>query len=232
MLLDIQKATATYGDVAQRLMAYGNNVYPPYFYLAKSRGTSVGSLVTTQTNDILGVIAAIGVSTSNTVVAAAGQYFVQDGAATSTYVPTQFQWWNYGTQLMTLTSGGYLGIGTTSPTTTLSVNGSISTKTPVITGTNYTSGSPYVITSTDYTVIFTNATADQYTTLPTASACGGRILCLQAMGAGSFNLIATNGSVVMPPGGTTLTNIIINTNNYTTCMIQSDGTVWRTLSRS
>jgi hypothetical protein len=129
-------------------------------------------------------------------------------------------------------AGTDIGIGTTSPQTTLSVNGSLSTKTPVVSGTNYTSGSPYVITTTDYTVIFTNASADQYVTMPSVSTAAGRIICLQAMGQGGFNLIMTNGNLFMPPGGTTPTNIILNTNNYTTCILHSDGTYWRTLSRS
>jgi hypothetical protein len=131
-----------------------------------------------------------------------------------------------------INNGGNVGIGTTSPQTTLTVAGSFSTKTPVVSGSNYTVGSPYSISATDFTVIFTNATANQYVTMPNVSTFAGRILCLQAPGAGGFNLIMTNGSLFMPPGGTTPTNIILNTNNYTTCIIQSDGTYWRCLSRS
>ena len=237
MLLDIQKATATYGDVAQRLMAYGNNIYPPYFYLAKSRGTSVGSLVTTQTNDILGIIAANGVSTSNTVVAAAGLYFVQDGAATSTYVPTQFQWWNYGTQLMTLTSGGYLGIGTTSPNTTLDVNGGISLGRIKVLTAAYSS-SPYAMLATDGTLVFTNADAGstQYITLQSAASYPGRILTLMTVAAvGSSNVPAkllsnAGNDVILISGGSAQGMILWNAVNsdYSVTM-QSDGTYWRIL---
>ena len=237
MLLDIQKATATYGDVAQRLMAYGNNVYPPYFYLAKSRGTSVGSLVTTQTNDILGIIAANGVSTSNTVAAAAGLYFVQDGAATSTYVPTQFQWWNYGTQLMTLTSGGYLGIGTTSPNTTLDVNGGISLGRIKVLTAAYSS-SPYAMLATDGTLVFTNADAGstQYITLQSAASYPGRILTLMTVAAvGSSNVPAkllsnAGNDVILISGGSAQGMILWNAVNsdYSVTM-QSDGTYWRIL---
>jgi hypothetical protein len=55
---------------------------------------------------------------------------------------------------------------------------------------------------------------------------------MQLPGSGGYNLIATNGSVVYPPGGTSLTSTILNANNYTSCMMQSDGTYWRILLRS
>jgi hypothetical protein len=127
---------------------------------------------------------------------------------------------------------GEVGINCT-PTTTLDDFGSFSAKIVVLTGAY--SASPYVLTATDTTVIFTNADSGstQYITLPNAATYPRRIINLMTVSvAGSSTIPAKLNSdannVILKTGNSAQAVIIFNAvNTDTWATLQSDGTNWR-----
>jgi len=92
------------------------------------------------------------------------------------------------TEKMRVTSSGNVGIGTTTPTSTLQVNGSIST--PITqTATSLT------LTSAHQTIVVSNAAVAVTITLPLASTCTGRIYTI-ARGSGSTGAITLSGTSI------------------------------------
>ncbi|MFZ4056521.1 MAG: beta strand repeat-containing protein [Ferruginibacter sp.] len=109
---------------------------------------------------------------------------------------------------------GYVGIGTPTPNSSLSVNGSITMR--------YRSGTgSYTITATDYIVINTGGGTPTIT-LPTASGCTGRVYKLINHGTTSMNI---SPAVTVANGSTA--NTLANGSGSNTMEVISDGTTWR-----
>lgn len=111
-------------------------------------------------------------------------------------------------------STGNVGIGTTTPGATLTVNGSIATETTTTTATSYN------VAAGDH-VIFLDHTANQNVTLPAASAANaGRHLVLVNKEAVAKTLTASN---YLDITNATSTNVPANS----VVELQSNGSVWR-----
>lgn len=111
--------------------------------------------------------------------------------------------------------GGNIGIGTTSPLSTLDVVGSLSCNYTAVTST-------YAALSTDYTI---NATSGTFTiTLPTAIGINRRIYVIKNSGTGVITLATTSSQTI--DGSTTKT---LNT-QYSGFAVQSNGSNWIIIS--
>jgi hypothetical protein len=129
-----------------------------------------------------------------------------------------------------VTNSGNVGIGTSTPSSTLQVSGSVSTA--IITTTT-----SYTLTSTDYTVIFTgNATTAPTFTLPDPTTCKGRMYRLvNASNQSNYQDITLSLPVYLVNGSSTTLfsynaypsgNSISDPGVGNTAIIQSDGTNW------
>jgi hypothetical protein len=119
-------------------------------------------------------------------------------------------------------NGGNVGIGTTSPNSTIHVNGSFTA--PLTTKT-----ANYTLTASDYTVGF-DCAADRTATLPDATTCSGRIYVIyQYNTAGS-----TRGVTIDPNGAQTIngaaTYVLKGWCEFSSVMIQSNGSNWIIIS--
>ncbi len=110
-------------------------------------------------------------------------------------------------------TAGRVGVGTSSPTSTFQVNGSVAM--------NIVSKSAnYTLTATDYTVLCDASTAGFTVTLPAASTCTGRIYRIVKIDETS-NILTFSTSLRYSK------NTSITTLNYNkTLTVQSDGTDW------
>jgi len=107
-----------------------------------------------------------------------------------------------------------LGVGTSTPNSTVSVNGSYTAKFVTVTA-NYT------VLATDYTIIAKPSASNITIALPSAASSSGRIYVIKR--------VSTNRNVTINPSGSELIDgsltFLIGT-NYNSVMIQSDGTAW------
>lgn len=109
---------------------------------------------------------------------------------------------------------GNMGIGTTTPNSTLSVNGSVTMR--------YRSGTgSYTVTATDYIVINTGGGTPTFT-LPAANTCAGRVYRLINHGSASMLI----SPAITQANGVTTTNLS-NGVNANMMEVMSDGSVWR-----
>lgn len=107
-----------------------------------------------------------------------------------------------------------IGIGTTSPNSTLDIRGSVSGNVQIFSTT-------YTATGTDYHLIFTGSLATTIT-LPTAVGVTGRLYTIKNASTNSSVLtIATTSSQTIDAGTTLLLN-----NAYQTVTVTSDGSNW------
>lgn len=118
--------------------------------------------------------------------------------------------------VMAIAMNGAVGIGTTSPSSSLTVSGSVAMKAPVTVST-----ATYTVAATDASLIFsgTNCTV----TMPSASSYPGRILYFKNVTA---NSVAANSSVVVPLASTSNGTAILASAAGKFAMLQSDGTYW------
>ncbi len=128
LLLTLEKATDTSFAPRLRLKANANQLYgTAQIQLVKSRGTVVGSEVTTQDGDQLGLIDGYGYDSANGISKACRIAFMQDGDA-GAYVPGQIRLaTSDGTAVsesrVTIVSNGNVGIGTEDPAAKLHIAG-------------------------------------------------------------------------------------------------------------
>lgn len=124
--------------------------------------------------------------------------------------------------LLTTVSFAQVGIGTTSPNTTLDVRGSLA-----VNSRSFSTTSESVL-STDYTLLFTGNSACTLT-LPSAAGCVGRILHIKNTKTGTVPVltIATTASQTIDGASTWLLNEASESVN-----IVSDGSNWRVMGTS
>ena len=121
------------------------------------------------------------------------------------------------TQAMTLDASGNLGIGTSSPSQTLTVNGAVGYNAPVT-----VTGATYSVLTTDNWII-ANRAGTVTLTLPTASSFTGRILTVKNVQA---QTVVSNASNVVPIGSTTAGTAILTNTAGKFATLVSDGTNW------
>ena len=120
------------------------------------------------------------------------------------------------TEKMIILNNGNVGIGTTSPTSLLTVAGPISTQAPA------TKTAAYSMIATDSSLIF-NGTASIILTLQAASSYTGRILYVKTIAAFTVDSASAN---VAPLGSATAGTAILAATAGKWAMLQSDGTNW------
>jgi len=123
---------------------------------------------------------------------------------------------NIGNAIYGDLSTGNVGIGTTSPTSLLTVAGPISTQAPA------TKTAAYSMIATDSSLIF-NGTASSILTLQAASSYTGRILYVKTIAAFTVDSASAN---VVPLGSSTAGTAILAATAGKWAMLQSDGTNW------
>jgi hypothetical protein len=138
---------------------------------------------------------------------------------------TDFKVMTANTDYALYVSGGTdtVGIGTSTPTSTLSIEGSISTKISNFTGTSNT------LDSASATALMGSDNSNCTVNLPAASGCTGRTYIfkrLAATDAGVSILITPNGSDNID-GNNTSSSIVTQ---YNTFALQSDGSNWWIIS--
>lgn len=107
-----------------------------------------------------------------------------------------------------------LGVGTATPNSTVSVNGSYTAKFVTVTA-NYT------VLATDYTIIAKPSASNITITLPAAASSTGRIYIIKRVSANRTVTIKGRTSEQIDGAN----NYVISS-NYNSLMIQSDGTAW------
>ncbi|MEO8149966.1 MAG: hypothetical protein ABI723_20170, partial [Bacteroidia bacterium] len=116
-----------------------------------------------------------------------------------------------GTEVMRATTSGKVGIGVTAPTSTLQVNGSVAAAV-------VSKNSSYSLTSSDYCVVFTGATAAQTLTLPVASGSTGRMYVIA-----NTSTVAVSGTSIKVGSAAATTISIASGSNV---QVISDGSNW------
>lgn len=116
-----------------------------------------------------------------------------------------------------ITSGGYLGIGTTTPHSHLQVSGSQAIKTTNV-------SADYTITSDDYLIRVTSTAAARTITLPTAAGIAGRVYEIKdtSGGAGTNNITIDADGTETIDGAATATISA----HYGSIKLASNGTNW------
>ena len=110
-----------------------------------------------------------------------------------------------------------VGVGTTTPTSTLDVNGSFSIRTITITG-NTTLDSSHAL-------VLCNSTSVITITLPTAIGITGRIYQVKRINTGGVNIVPTAGQLI---DGTSTISLDVK---YATIQVVSDGTNWMLITQ-
>lgn len=119
-----------------------------------------------------------------------------------------------GDDRMIILDDGNVGIGTTSPTSLLHVNGAIAK--PILTKT-----SPYTLAEDDSTILIDASGGPVTITLPAASGIAGRIYTVKSINSTSNATIASNGSELIDGSASNLS--LSQWDSYT---LQSNGTSW------
>ena len=125
-----------------------------------------------------------------------------------------------------ISNAGPVGIGITTPTSTLTVAGPLSLQEP---GSTITAAS-YPAAVTDSSLIFNGSAANVSVTLPAAGSFPGRILYMSNLSA-TYTVISAAANVMPQAGGAAATSILPATAGAW-AMLQSNGTSWIILASS
>jgi hypothetical protein len=129
--------------------------------------------------------------------------------------------------LMTLTSGGNVGIGTTSPGTLLTVAGPISLEEPT---TPACTSNAYTVAATDSSLTFDDTSATCTVTMPLATSYPGRVLLVSNEAAETVVSTSTANEEVIPQGSTTAGTAILPATVGAWAVLQSNGANWVEMS--
>ena len=124
------------------------------------------------------------------------------------------------TERIRILSGGNVGIRTTSPNSTLQINGSVSAKTNTV-------SSDYTIGSTDYFIKVATGDVDRTLTLPTAASSTGRIYVIKKVDSGTGHVVITATGFDLIDATTTFSI----TAPFSALSVISDGTGWFIMTR-
>lgn len=124
--------------------------------------------------------------------------------------------------LFTDASTDRVGVGTSTPTAKLSVNGSFGRNAPVTVTTSYTVG------ATD-SYIISNRAASNTLTLPAASSCTGREIYVNTITA---QTVVSASSNVVPRSSATAGTAILAASAGAWALLVSDGTNWKIMAGS
>ncbi|WPU94012.1 hypothetical protein SNE25_00540 [Mucilaginibacter sabulilitoris] len=129
--LDIQRVGSGNGGAIISIQGFENSASGGgYLRLTKSRGTTIGSQVTTLSGDIMGTVDYMGVRPNNTFGFSTRIIGYQDGLAGTNYIPGKLSFFigspnNTLVEQMTITSSGKVGIGKPAPLSLLDVRGDV-----------------------------------------------------------------------------------------------------------
>lgn len=193
----------------------------PTFYGYRYRNT-LTSPQTVQDNDYLLSLGALGYDGTQYNLSGLVDFFV-DGTPSAGNTPTRVSITTGSNssnrqERLVVKSDGLIGIGITTPSAKLHVNGSISRNAPVTKTGNFT------VADTENWLIVNNASANTTVTLPTASAWTGREIMLKNL-SGTYTVISASSNVV-PIDGTSAGTAILPATAGAWCTLVSDGTNW------
>jgi hypothetical protein len=174
---------------------YNGNVYSPPFTVAGANDSYVYAI----TGNL-----ALGSANNNTYIFAGGTQFSNITVAVS--------------------SNGYVGVGTSTPTTLLTVGGPIATKAPVT-----VNASTYTVLPTDSSLIFSYAGTCSVT-LPAASSYSGRWLYLKLIVAQAVTSASSN--VIPLIGGSASATLFSSNAAGKFTQLQSDGSNWQIMAQN
>lgn len=158
--------------------------------LLKGASNTKATYTATGTGDVLGEVIAYGSDASNSPSNVATKIeFVQSAGAGAANIPADILFSTgtnaaAATERMRVTSSGNLGIGTTTPNSTLQVNGALSLPIVNVTG-NYT------VLSTDHTIYVSGGTDSVTTTVTLPTLVTGRIYVIKNASLGDVSLVGT-----------------------------------------
>lgn len=215
--------TVLFQGISSANIGIGVNGSIRQFFDASNGRIGIGNISPTTTFDITGTAKASTSVTSPLLIGGTGTtssltYKTTTGVGT-TGADHIFQVGNNGaTEALRILNSGNVGIGTTSPNSTLHTNGSFATAYRAITALRTLDG-------TDYTI---EVTANTFTvTLPTAVGITGRIYVITNSGSG-VTTVGTTSSQTFANVLTTPTTLSLA--QYSTVMVQSNGANWLRLT--